>query len=106
MAEVRQEGEKKVLRIKQQLNEEQTKSKQREEEIKELKRYVHAIQWYNILAIDIEILWLKVVSVSAIVAIKIPPEFNHVYNRICVFEHGKRLNHKKLICEYADQSAK
>ena len=39
VAEVRQEGEKKVLRIKQQLNEEQTKSKQKEEEIRELKRY-------------------------------------------------------------------
>jgi hypothetical protein len=40
MAEVRQEGEKKVLRMKQQLAEEQTETKRREEEIKELKRQV------------------------------------------------------------------
>ena len=37
--EVKQEGEKKVSQMKQQLREEQTKYKQREEEIDKLKRY-------------------------------------------------------------------
>ena len=41
VAEVRQEGEEKVLRMKHQLDKEQTKSKQKEEEIEELKRYIH-----------------------------------------------------------------
>ena len=39
MKEVKQEGEKKVSQMKQQLREEQTRSKQREQEIDQLKRY-------------------------------------------------------------------
>lgn len=38
VAEMRQEGEEKVLRMKQLLNEEQNKSRQGEEQIKELRR--------------------------------------------------------------------
>ena len=37
--EARQEGEKKVSQMKQQLKEEQTKSRQKEDEIAELRRY-------------------------------------------------------------------
>ena len=40
MKEMKQEGEKKVSQVKQQLKEEQTKLKWREEEIDKLKRYV------------------------------------------------------------------
>ena len=38
--EIRQEGEKKLSQMNQQLKEEQAKSKQREEEIAQLRRYV------------------------------------------------------------------
>lgn len=41
---MRQEGEKKVLIMKQQLADEQVKAIQREEEIKELKRYVLSLK--------------------------------------------------------------
>ena len=41
--EVRQEGEKKISQMKQELKEEQTKSKQREDEIAELRRYIYYI---------------------------------------------------------------
>ena len=41
MKEVRQDGEKKISRMKQQLEDEQEKSKQREIEIAELRRFVY-----------------------------------------------------------------
>ena len=47
VAEVRQEGEEKVLRMAHQLNEEQNKSRQGEEQIKKLRRYIHVLGPYN-----------------------------------------------------------
>lgn len=41
--EVRQEGEKKISFMKQQLREEQVKSKQKEDEIAELRRYIYCV---------------------------------------------------------------
>ena len=48
MKEVQKEGEKKVSQMKQQLIKEQTKSKQKEEEIDKLKRYV--LDWIMLLS--------------------------------------------------------
>lgn len=46
MEEVRQEGEKKISQMQQQLEEEQAKAKQREDEIAELRKYVCILRKY------------------------------------------------------------